>query len=315
MNDEIQEYDICWPSKCPFCGVPMAPDDQGVCGLCDRRAEDFDPNCDDNDGESPSGESRGYVRPSKCPWCELIVTARSSLDHCDNCGRNFPRRFDKCMYCGTHNFGDFCGRTGEIDSRVCDNCYWARWDESSDLADIDCALDDQPCDVDASTRQARLCPRCDSATLATKGETCGHCGYLMTKSAQDEVDETTRRYAKALERLPPPDCCPRCTEVSWTLMSLSPNDRAATYKCDYCKHKFLATHIGVDRGSHRRENLSQRVRDEVWRRDGGTCQRCGSREKLEFDHIIPVSKGGSNTARNIELLCEKCNRAKSDHIG
>ncbi|HAM96004.1 TPA: HNH endonuclease, partial [Candidatus Azambacteria bacterium] len=28
----------------------------------------------------------------------------------------------------------------------------------------------------------------------------------------------------------------------------------------------------------------------------------------------PVSKGGSTTARNIELLCESCNRKKSDKI-
>lgn len=58
-----------------------------------------------------------------------------------------------------------------------------------------------------------------------------------------------------------------------------------------------------------------RVKREVWRRDGGKCVKCGSRDRLEFDHIIPVSKGGSNTTRNIELLCEKCNREKSDIIG
>ncbi|MBU4140690.1 MAG: HNH endonuclease, partial [Candidatus Omnitrophica bacterium] len=52
----------------------------------------------------------------------------------------------------------------------------------------------------------------------------------------------------------------------------------------------------------------------VWRRDGGKCVKCGSRENLEFDHIIPVVKGGSNTARNVELLCEKCNREKKDKI-
>jgi 5-methylcytosine-specific restriction endonuclease McrA len=41
---------------------------------------------------------------------------------------------------------------------------------------------------------------------------------------------------------------------------------------------------------------------------------CGSRERLEFDHIIPVSEGGFNTARNIELRCETCNRRKAAKI-
>jgi Holliday junction resolvasome RuvABC ATP-dependent DNA helicase subunit len=63
-----------------------------------------------------------------------------------------------------------------------------------------------------------------------------------------------------------------------------------------------------------REAIPSEVRHEVWRRDEGKCVKCGSRANLEYDHIIPVSKGGSNTARNIELLCESCNRAKSDLI-
>jgi hypothetical protein len=53
------------------------------------------------------------------------------------------------------------------------------------------------------------------------------------------------------------------------------------------------------------------VKDAVWRRDEGRCVKCKSNEKLEFDHIIPVSKGGSNTKRNVQLLCEKCNRENS----
>ena len=63
-----------------------------------------------------------------------------------------------------------------------------------------------------------------------------------------------------------------------------------------------------------RAAIPSEVRREVWRRDGGVCVKCGSRRNLEYDHIVPVSKGGSNTARNIELLCETCNRTKSAKI-
>jgi len=63
-----------------------------------------------------------------------------------------------------------------------------------------------------------------------------------------------------------------------------------------------------------RERISDDVKMAVWRRDGGQCARCASRENLEYDHIIPVSKGGSNTVRNLELLCESCNRRKSAKI-
>jgi len=65
----------------------------------------------------------------------------------------------------------------------------------------------------------------------------------------------------------------------------------------------------------RSRNISERVQDAVWNRDGGKCVQCSSNENLEFDHIIPFSKGGANTKRNIQLLCESCNRSKSDSIG
>lgn len=63
-----------------------------------------------------------------------------------------------------------------------------------------------------------------------------------------------------------------------------------------------------------RATISDDVKAFVWRRDQGQCVKCGSNEKLEFDHIIPVSKGGANTARNLQLLCEDCNRSKGDAI-
>jgi len=64
----------------------------------------------------------------------------------------------------------------------------------------------------------------------------------------------------------------------------------------------------------RRERLPDSVKLFVWQRDQGKCVRCGSNEKLEFDHIIPFAMGGSNTERNLQLLCESCNRSKGKSI-
>ena len=62
-----------------------------------------------------------------------------------------------------------------------------------------------------------------------------------------------------------------------------------------------------------RERIPPEVRRAVWIRDQGRCARCGGREKLEYDHIVPVSRGGSNTERNIELLCERPQSGEVQH--
>ena len=66
--------------------------------------------------------------------------------------------------------------------------------------------------------------------------------------------------------------------------------------------------------SARRERIPESVRLFVWQRDCGRCVKCESSERLEFDHIIPVAEGGSSTERNVQLLCERCNRTKGKVI-
>lgn len=56
------------------------------------------------------------------------------------------------------------------------------------------------------------------------------------------------------------------------------------------------------------------VRAEVWRRDGGACVQCQATEYLEFDHVIPWSRGGATSAGNLQLLCRRCNLAKGARI-
>lgn len=68
----------------------------------------------------------------------------------------------------------------------------------------------------------------------------------------------------------------------------------------------------TDKG--RTRHIPDNVKVAVWQRDTGACVRCGAKEYLEFDHIIPFSRGGANTEKNVQLLCRKCNLAKSDGL-
>jgi len=57
------------------------------------------------------------------------------------------------------------------------------------------------------------------------------------------------------------------------------------------------------------------IKMRVTRRDNYTCQECGKHyREVEFDHIIPVSKGGSSEEHNIRLTCYDCNREKSNNV-
>jgi 5-methylcytosine-specific restriction endonuclease McrA len=41
-----------------------------------------------------------------------------------------------------------------------------------------------------------------------------------------------------------------------------------------------------------------------------TCLACGSRGGMTRDHIVPLSRGGSNNFTNLQPLCEPCNKEK-----
>jgi len=52
------------------------------------------------------------------------------------------------------------------------------------------------------------------------------------------------------------------------------------------------------------------LRQKVFLRDGFECLKCGSADRLNADHIIPVANGGRTTIENLQTLCAPCNSQK-----
>ena len=55
-------------------------------------------------------------------------------------------------------------------------------------------------------------------------------------------------------------------------------------------------------------------RNMIYKRDGYSCQYCGSTRGLTIDHVIPRSKGGGDTWENLVCCCDKCNVKKGSKL-
>jgi 5-methylcytosine-specific restriction endonuclease McrA len=56
-------------------------------------------------------------------------------------------------------------------------------------------------------------------------------------------------------------------------------------------------------------------RQNILWRDKNQCQYCGKKflpEKLTIDHVIPKSRGGKNSWKNLVAACKKCNQRKGN---
>ena len=66
------------------------------------------------------------------------------------------------------------------------------------------------------------------------------------------------------------------------------------------------------RASGGNTRLWQKIRIRILQRDGYCCQYCGSESADTVDHVIPISKGGTDEDFNLVAACKRCNYSKSN---
>lgn len=63
-----------------------------------------------------------------------------------------------------------------------------------------------------------------------------------------------------------------------------------------------------------REKITKALREKVMLKYRKACFYCLTGESLGIDHIIPLSRGGTNNEENLQILCKRCNARKGTDI-
>lgn len=96
--------------------------------------------------------------------------------------------------------------------------------------------------------------------------------------------------------------CWSCKETK-SVSDFPRNAANSTGLGNMCKNCMIVRNKGYDRDAILKEY-------EV---DGKVaCHKCGEYDRLEIDHIIPRSLGGSDYKSNLQILCRTCNAAKKN---
>jgi 5-methylcytosine-specific restriction endonuclease McrA len=133
-------------------------------------------------------------------------------------------------------------------------------------------------------RTGRLCAKGHDAPRRTQDGRCVMCRKMYedkkrTREARNR--EKKRYYAKYPER--------KSAESRTT--------RARRKNCE---------------GRHTGKQIKELLEKQNYK--CGICLACLHEKGYHADHVMPISKGGSNWIENIEMLCPKCNLAKRDKL-
>lgn len=121
-------------------------------------------------------------------------------------------------------------------------------------------------------------------------------GYAWAKANPDKRRAITRRYKiKNKKKI-----------QSWA-KEWERNNRD---KRRALNHNYRARKKQAD-GTHTEQDLQ-----EQYKRQGGKCYYCGCKldDNWHIEHVIPLSRGGSNDIANIVCSCPSCNQSKHNKL-
>ena len=171
------------------------------------------------------------------------------------------------------------------------------------------------CDNTKSAAVRGIARRSDTTANPSDAERCSvppaaiPNGGGLAVSAPKRDTEAARGGAKST---PAGDIGGRATSAAKRLAYAAGHGAMGTAERSPALERHLAALrcVGAVPGSRSRY-IPAVVRREVWRRDQGCCsyvdphsgRRCGSRYRLEIDHIVPFALGGGAEPENLRLRC------------
>jgi len=204
--------------------------------------------------------------------------------------RNNPEVFDK--HCETRGTTRRYPHT-KVAVKNCSQCkkLFVSRNTTISVCSDECRLDKSRADASA---QSFIKSRRAQAPVETK---CRHCGVAFTSLTRTEK--------------PHHYCSRDCTYRFWKKTARKKNKQ----KHGHIKREKTKLPAWVVRGDLSLSGL--------YARSNGKCVQCKcstviSKEyrsdQATVDHIVPMSKGGLHIQDNLQLMCQKCNSAKSDTI-
>lgn len=90
----------------------------------------------------------------------------------------------------------------------------------------------------------------------------------------------------------------------------------SSYKRKFTKEQ-LETLGKINTHNFKRIIIPKTTKEKVYENGNGVCAICGKpieRNDFTIDHIIPLSRGGSNDLENLQIACHDCNELKGNRM-